>query len=81
MFEHPDPPPGYATDASAIFFSCRQPGFIEFDIKPIVQSWVSGAADHGVMLRATDERISGKSPRFVSDEGPEDQRPYLIVEC
>ena len=67
--------------ASAIFFSCSQQGFIDFDITPIVENWVNGDTDYGVMLRATDETISGQSPQFVTDEGPVDDRPYLIVNC
>ena len=62
-----------------IIFSCRPPGFIEFDITPIVQAWAAGSNNHGVMLQATDETIFGKSPRFVSDQGPEAEHPYLDV--
>ena len=46
-----------------------------------MQKWVDGDDNYGVILQAEDEGIIGISPRFVTDEGPADERPYLDVDC
>ena len=46
-----------------------------------MQNWVDGAFNHGVMLQAENEGIIGESPRFITDEGAEGERPYLDVDC
>ena len=46
-----------------------------------MQKWADGDDNFGVMLQAEDESIIGKSPRFVTDEGAADERPYLEVIC
>ena len=44
---------------SLIFFSCRQQGFIEFDITQIVENWVNGAINYGVMLELQMRQFLG----------------------
>ena len=64
-------------------FLCRSPGYVEFNVKLIAKEWFeNNDTNYGVVLRATEEVTTfEKSPRFSTDEGPTNQRPYLQVVC
>lgn len=56
--------------------------WVEVDVTPLVQAWLSGTPNHGLMIKA-EGNLTGATPTaqygFYSREANPDQRPVLVV--
>ena len=60
----------------------RNEGFISFDITDIVNSWDQGSANHGILVRATNQNVVGTVIRFYSDDSSNaNHHAYIDVNC
>jgi len=71
------PQPGKVT-----IFPHRPKGFVEFDVTNAVRSWRSGVTNHGLVIRATNERQKGRDIRFASNASPDESKhAFILVRC
>ena len=63
-------------------FPYRPSGFVEFDVKDAVTNWSSGVPNNGLVIRATNELVLGRSNRFASNGNSDTSKhAFVIVHC
>ena len=63
-------------------FPYRPSGFVEFDVTDAVTNWSSGVANNGLVIRATNELVLGRSNRFASNGNSDaSKHAYVLVHC
>ena len=63
-------------------FPYRPAGFVEFDVTDAVESWSSGVANNGLVIRATNELTAGRGIRFASNAMSDSSKhAYILVRC
>jgi hypothetical protein len=61
-------------------FNLSKTGYYhDFNISTLVQEWMDGSPNNGLLLKDTDESAQ-RSVNFVSDDDPGTQRPMLVVQ-
>ena len=63
-------------------FPYRPQGFVEFDVTNAVKDWSSGVPNNGLVIRATNELISGRDTRFASNVNSDTSKyAFVLVRC
>ena len=63
-------------------FPYRPSGFVEFDVTDAVTDWSSGVPNNGLLIRATNELVLGRSNRFASNGNSDTSKhAYVLVHC
>ena len=63
-------------------FPYRPSGFVEFDVTDAVTDWSSGVPNNGLLIRATNELVLGRSNRFASNGNSDSSKhAFVIVHC
>ena len=63
-------------------FPYRPSGFVEFDVTDAVTNWSSGVPNNGLLIRATNELVLGRSNRFASNGNSDTSKhAYVLVHC
>ena len=63
-------------------FPYRPSGFVQFDVTDAVKDWSSGVPNNGLVIRATNELVVGRSNRFASNGNSDTSRhAYVLVHC
>lgn len=70
------------TVASSTIAAAAVPGWLDWDVKPLVAAWLAGDKPNLGFAVKTQGEVSGDLIRFVSDDDPQarDSRPKLVVE-
>ena len=56
--------------------------FVEFDVTDAVTKWSSGVPNNGLVIRATNELVLGRSNRFASNGNSDTSKhAYVLVHC
>ena len=56
--------------------------FVEFDVTDAVTNWSSGVPNNGLVIRATNELVLGRSNRFASNGNSDTSKhAYVLVHC
>ena len=63
-------------------FPYRPSGFVEFDVTDAVTNWSSGVPNNGLVIRATNELVLGRSNLFASNGNSDaSKHAYVLVHC
>ena len=63
-------------------FPYRPSGFVEFDVTDAVKNWSRGVPNNGLVIRATNELVLGRSNRFASNGNSDTSKhAYVLVHC
>ena len=63
-------------------FPYRPSGFVEFDVTDAVTNWSRGVPNNGLVIRATNELVLGRSNRFASNGNSDTSKhAYVLVHC
>ena len=63
-------------------FPYRPSGFVEFDVTDAVANWSRGVPNNGLLIRATNELVLGRSNRFASNGNSDTSKhAYVLVHC
>ena len=63
-------------------FPYRPSGFVEFDVTDAVTNWSRGVPNDGLLIRATNELVLGRSNRFASNGNSDTSKhAYVLVHC
>ena len=63
-------------------FPYRPSGFVEFDVTDAVTDWSRGVPNNGLLIRATNELVLGRSNRFASNGNSDTSKhAFVMVHC
>ena len=60
-------------------FPYRPSGFVEFDVTDAVTNWSRGVPNNGLLIRATNELVLGRSNRFASNGNSDSSKSMRLL--